>query len=301
MVALTSEPFQMKAILFLFLSVVLVQAELKVASLNPIVTELLEKVGGEDVTIVEITKPGMDPHRFQPAAKDLQSIAACRLIFVMGKGLEPFLEGLEDSLGRDQALVEVGKDVPSLTVGADAIYRCCPDHAHGAEDPHWWQDIANLEIAAKTVGQALGKVDPENRIRYLRRALKAGSGYRAMDRWARQELAKVKEEHRVLITSHAAFGYFCKAYNFEAGFVQGLSKEAEISASDLAQLLRDLKDTGVPAVFPEEGANLKALEQVARETGSSMAEPLHTDLFPSGYEKGMRENVERVVKALAGR
>lgn len=100
-------------------------AALEVASLHPLMTDLVRQVGGSDVTVLEIGKPGLDPHTFQPRASDIRAMARCRLIFASGKGLETYLGDLSDSLGSGQRIVEVGRTVPSQKVDGDvAVYAC---------------------------------------------------------------------------------------------------------------------------------------------------------------------------------
>ena len=62
-------------------------AAMKVASLHPIVADLARQVGGANVEVVEILKPGGDIHHFEPATKDIAAMRGSKLILASGKGL----------------------------------------------------------------------------------------------------------------------------------------------------------------------------------------------------------------------
>ena len=89
-------------------------APLKVASLHPIVADLARQVGGVNVEVVEILKPGSDIHHFEPSPKDIAEMRGARLLLASGKELETYLDKLRDSLGAGVKLVEVGEKVPSI-------------------------------------------------------------------------------------------------------------------------------------------------------------------------------------------
>ena len=89
-------------------------AEVKVAVLHPLLGDLVQKVGGEQVQVVDLMGPGGDPHKFEPGARELREAKGAQLYFVCGKGLEPYLPKLRDAVGADR-VVEVGETSNRLT------------------------------------------------------------------------------------------------------------------------------------------------------------------------------------------
>ena len=47
-----------------------VAAEVKVATLHPLLTDLVKQVGGDRVKVIDLLGPAGDPHKFEPNAKD---------------------------------------------------------------------------------------------------------------------------------------------------------------------------------------------------------------------------------------
>src|SRR6478736_4381255 len=91
------------------------QAELKVATLHPLLTDLAHQVGGASVTVQAVVAAGTDMHHFSPSAADVKKLAGSALVLVSGKNLENYLGKLQDNLTADQEMLEVGAGIPSLT------------------------------------------------------------------------------------------------------------------------------------------------------------------------------------------
>lgn len=287
----------MKALLFALLT--LTAHGLDVASLHPLITDMVNQVGGNRVSIVQVGKPGMDVHQFQPKPSDVRSMVKARIIFASGKGLEPYLGDLKDSLQAHQIIVEVGRTVPSQKVSAeDQIYSCCPNHALGGIDPHWWHNVRYMERAVRVIEKALAEADPAGKAIYAANSKAAVARLLQLDRWVQGQVATIPKAKRHLVSSHAAFGYFCKAYGFKATFVQGLSAEGEVSAAQLAESIKTLRAERIPVVFPEVNANAKVLGQIAKQSGSSIARPLIADGSVASYQEMIMANVNNIVTGL---
>lgn len=277
----------------------LASPKLKVASLHPLLSDWIKQIGGDHVDLVEIGRPGMKVHDFSPNTADLKALGQARVIFASGKGLETYLDDLSDALESHQAIVDLGKSIPSLKVDAsEDIYTCCPDHAVGDVDPHWWHNPRHALRAARQIQETLVSLDPENEKSYRANFRETNKRLRTLDRWVKTQVGKIPEKQRHLVSAHAAFGYFCKAYGFQATYVQGLAATAEVPAKQLADQIRKLRQTNIRAVFPERFANPKVLQQIARETGATLAPPLTADGSVASYHDFIRNNVTTIVNAL---
>ncbi|MBM3862361.1 MAG: zinc ABC transporter substrate-binding protein [Verrucomicrobia bacterium] len=274
----------------------------RVAALHPLMADLAHQVGGERVEVFDLVGEGGNPHRYEPQPEDLRKMRAASLVLAAGKGLEPYLDRVSASLG-GVTVVEVGRTIPSLAVGADEVYTCCPQHAPGSIDPHWWHGIESMRRAARVVAQALGEADPTGRDGYLANAAAYGKRLEGLKRWAKDELAKVPRAQRKLVTAHNAFAYFSKEFGFEVIAVAGLNKEQNTTPKDLAKTIGSVRASGVRAVFPEEDASDKALQSIAKATGTRISTALIADGngtgANAGFEGMIRHNVGCIVRALA--
>ncbi|MFK7910343.1 MAG: metal ABC transporter solute-binding protein, Zn/Mn family [Akkermansiaceae bacterium] len=281
------------------LSVGSAQTRLKVASLHPLVTDVARQVAGQHAMVVQVIDPHADPHHFQPTPKSLLRAKGARLYLASGKNLETYLSRLRSTLGTSAEVIEVGKTIPSQKIsGRDSMFVCCPHHAHGAIDPHWWHRISNMQKAARVIAKEYSRVDPGNAAAYKANAAAYSKRLSSLNSWVKREVSRIPRQNRVLSTAHAAFGYFCKEYGFKALPVMGISTQQKTSANYQAEAIREIRKNGVKAVFPEQRANPKSLRIIAKEAGIKLGGTLVADGAPS-YEKMMRENVTKIVAALA--
>ena len=270
-------------------------AEVKVAVLHPLLGDLVQRVGGEHVTVVDLMGPSGDPHTFEPGAKELRAAKGSQLYFVCGKGLEPYLPKLRDAVGAER-VIEVGETLPTLK----AEVLCDHDghaHVHEEDDPHWWHSIDCWRRAATRVRKELSEVDAVNAGTYRKRAAVVRKELLALQSCASRELTKVPAEHRTLATAHAAFAYFCNEHKWKMLAVQGLNRERVDSLKFVAEVTEAIRKEKVRAVFPEQRSNPKMLSTVADKTGVVVGSPLIADGGDS-IEEMFRHNVNTIVAAL---
>lgn len=277
-------------------------AGLKVATLHPILGDLARQVGGDGVEVVELLKPGQDMHHFEPGARTLGELRGANLVLASGKHLESYLEKLQTSLGSSIKIIEVGKPIPSLKLAAGSeVFMCCPAHAAGGIDPHWWHSAENMQRAARVVAEAFAAADPTNKGAYKANAAATQQKFAALKTWAQQQIAQIPRGDRKLVTGHAAFGYFCKEYGFKSIPVLGIAREDTASAQYVAEAVKIIRDNKIRAVFPEDQANPKVLLQITRETGAKTGTPLIADGTSAKahtFETMLRHNVNAIVTAL---
>ena len=112
-----------------------VAGQLQVSALHPLMADLARQVGGERVQVFDLVGEGGNPHHYEPRPADLKQMRASDLVLAGGKNLEIYLDRLRAALD-GVPIVEVGRNIPSLTVGKDAVYTCCQHHTAGTLDPH---------------------------------------------------------------------------------------------------------------------------------------------------------------------
>lgn len=294
----------LRLLLFSGLLAMPASAALKVATLHPLLSDLARQVGGEDVEVISLMPPGTDPHYFSPTAAQLAQLANSDIVLAMGKGLEGYLPKLRDHLKPGQTIHEVGRTIPSIQIKEGQLFVCCPVHAHGAIDPHWWHSIKNMQRAAKDLAEQFGKLEPAKRDAYRARAEAYAKRLDQLRVWAKTEISQLPRSSRTLATAHAAWGYFCKEFGFRSVPLQGLNNERNASPKYLQRTVQVLRDEQVRAVFPELGASPKLLDSIVQQTGVKLGGSLNASGSGNGkdqvvtFEGMMRHNVTAIVAAL---
>jgi ABC-type Zn uptake system ZnuABC Zn-binding protein ZnuA len=268
----------------------------RVVATTTMIADLAQELGGADVEVSSLLRPGGDPHVYAPTPSDAKLIAQADLVLTNGLHLEGWIEDLVRNAG--------GK--AKIEIVSDGITPLTDPSRTGYPDPHIWHDPTLWREAAKNVRDDLKALDPAHAQGYDERAKAYDEELAKLDGWVKGEVAKIPQGRRVLVTSHDAFQYYGRAYGLEVIAVQGLSTETEAGAQDVARVVEVVKGRKLPAVFVETSVNPKLIEQISRESGAKVGGSLYSDSLglpsePSHTYKGMIEaNTRQIVEALGG-
>ena len=177
-------------------------------------------------------------------------------------------------------------------------------HGHGLEDPHYWFDPVRVKLVVNDIAARLSVLDPDRGNMFWANAEAYNAKLDELHTWTEQQVSAVPEENRLLVTSHDSFGYFANLYGFEViGVVLSITTDVEPSAGDLADLVEEVKEEGVPVVFGETTVSERLASAVAKESGAELVRLYSGSLGPEGsgaetYIGMIRTNVERIVEGL---
>ncbi len=178
------------------------------------------------------------------------------------------------------------------------------DHGHGVEDPHFWFDPLRVKVAIDDIAARLSAMDPDRAAVYNANASAYNVRLDELHAWTLEQVEVVPEEHRLLLTSHDSLGYFANLYGFEViGVILGVSTEREPSAEDLADLVDEVEEEGVPAVFGEMTVSERLANTIAEESGAKLVRLYSGALGGEGsgaetYIEMVRTNVSRIAEGL---
>jgi ABC-type Zn uptake system ZnuABC Zn-binding protein ZnuA len=117
----------------------------------------------------------------------------------------------------------------------------------------------------------------------------------------------IPEKNRKLLTYHDSFAYFARHYGMTViGAVQP-SDFSEPSPKEVAKLIDQIKQEGVPAVFGSEVFPSDVLKQIAKESGATYIDKMRDDEPPGDpgdprhtYVGMMLKDMELMIPALGG-
>ncbi|MFT4039792.1 MAG: zinc ABC transporter substrate-binding protein [Thermomicrobiales bacterium] len=287
---------------------------LKVVATFSVLGDLTQAVGGDAIQLTTLIGAGVDAHTFDPAPADLATLEGADVIVENGFGFEPWLDNFLESTDFQGERIVASDGVTPRHVEEDeeGHEEEGEDHAederhHGEDDPHIWHSVPNAILMVENIRDGLAAADPNRADVYAANAAAKIADLQALDAWVKAQVATLPEDRRKLVTSHDTFGYFADAYGFEiVGTALGsLSTEAgDPSARQIAELVAQIQETGVPAIFAENVANPALMESIAAEAGVALAPPLYSDALGAPgtpgdtYDGMMRSNVETIVQAL---
>ncbi|MBY0461718.1 MAG: zinc ABC transporter substrate-binding protein [Alphaproteobacteria bacterium] len=266
------------------------QDTLKVVTSFTILRDFAEKIthGLTHIEIKSIVPPEADPHSYQPIPLDSKILFEANIIFINGLDFEKGIEKMIQSSGFKG---NVYKATQNVKVRPDLI------------DPHTWHDVQNAILYVKELRNAFCTEDPKHQDIYLKNAAELIKSLENLDLWIKNEFKKIPIQKRIVVTTHDAFWYFGKAYDIQFLSPVGISTEAEASAQNVAKLINFINENNIKAVFVENLANSKLIEQIAGETKRSLQGTLYADSLsdPNGpapdFVSMLKHNVHTICKA----
>jgi ABC-type Zn uptake system ZnuABC Zn-binding protein ZnuA len=263
---------------------------IRVVATTTQVADLTRQVAGDRASVDEILHPGSDPHEYEPRPSDADSVARAKLIVRSGGDVDVWLDDVVRQAGGSARVVTLIDSVPR----------------HG-DDPHWWQDPRNAELAVGAIRDALAKADTGGAETYRRNAATYVARLKRIDAGIARCVARLPAASRKLVTSHDSLGYYARRYGFDVvgAAIPSLSSRAQPSAASTQRLIDQIRRERVPAIFPESALNPKLEQAIAREAHARVAGALWADaLGPKGssgvsYADALRSNTTTIVSALS--
>ncbi|WP_415716526.1 metal ABC transporter solute-binding protein, Zn/Mn family [Roseibium sp.] len=195
-------------------------------------------------------------------------------------------------------------DVEPIAQEPDAGHDHHHGHHHGEFDPHAWQSIDKALIYVDNITAALAKADPDHADVFSENRAKYVAELEALETEIDAMIKALPEDGRTVVTSHDAFGYLADHYDMTFLAPVGISTESEASAADVAELITQIRDENIKAVFVEAITDNRLLEQIANETGATIGGTLYSDALSdesgpaSTYLDMMRHNAQTLSQAL---
>jgi zinc/manganese transport system substrate-binding protein len=262
-----------------------------------ILKDWVQILAEDNVDIVSLVGPNQDAHTFEPKPDALKTLFKADLIITYGFNFESWFERLKPSLPSIKKIVYATHDLEPLNE-YDALV--------GREmmDPHGWHDLSyaihNCKVIAKALIELLPHKEPliiKNRDQYIKSLIE-------LDQEIRTQIKDLKEEQKIIVTSHDGFSYFAKLYGIKIFSLQGLSTESQPSAKTIAHLIETIKSTGVKTIFLENITNPALMRQIAQETHTSLKGPLYSDALSETHQEAstflklMRHNVGLFIESM---
>lgn len=263
-----------------------------------ILGSVVKDLVGDSFDIVVAIPDGMDPHEWEPSAKDIETINKAALIVENGLGLEGGMEKtLEEARRAGVRFFTASDHVTVRTVGeGEGIPSGDPDQAAGAKDPHIWTDPLTMKAVVDALADEL---KDDFKVDLSRRRSDLDSRLMELDAEVAASVARIPEVKRRLVTGHESMGYFAKRYGFKlvGAVVPSLSSQSESSAAELVALKRLIAENGVGVLFTEQSENSTVAQALAQEAKAESV-PLITHSLPRGG--GYQEFINGLATTISG-
>jgi zinc transport system substrate-binding protein len=251
---------------------------------------VVEQVGGDQVSVTNLTKPGVDPHDLELTGKQVASVAFADFVFYE-KGFQAAVDTTVET-EKPKLVLDAATIVPLRTTPGFTGEGTTPSTS--ALDPHTWLDPQTMMKYAQAISDELSQARPASAAAFQQRADALVESLKTLDNDYSTGLASC--QLTVFVTSHAAFGYLAERYGLEQVGIAGLTPDAEPTPSHLAAVQKVARQKGVTTIFSETLASPALANALAKDLGlkTDVLDPLEGISSASrgtDYPSVMRSNL----------
>jgi ABC-type Zn uptake system ZnuABC Zn-binding protein ZnuA len=279
--------------------------QLNVATTVAPISSIVRNVAGPRINLRGIVPDGVNSHTFEPAPSDAVTLTAADLLIMNGLFLEePTLELAESTMPEGSEILKLA----DLTITEDewAFDFSFPEEG-GNPNPHLWINVPYALNYAVLSQEKLAELLPEHADYFAENLTRYSDVLNRLDAAIMEAVQTVPEQNRKLLTYHDSYAYFARRYGMTViGAVQP-SDFSEPSAAEVADLIDQIREFEIPAVFGSEVFPSDVLEQIASETGAVFIDQLRDDAPPGEpgspehtYVGMMLKNMSLMIPALGG-
>lgn len=231
-------------------------------------------------------------HDYSLSVRQVQAAEAAQVVVISGAGLEDFLEDILDS----------GKTIDA-SAGIELLSPAEPhshdehshhDHHHD-EDPHIWLSPANAKAMAETIFAGLSEAYPAHAAVFRANLAPLLAELDALQAYGEEALAQLG--CRELITFHDGFSYLAQAFDLTILAAVEEESGSEASARELIELIGQVRQHDLPAVFCEANGSRAAAQIIAAETDAGLF-TLDMAMGEGNYLDTMYQNIAVLKEAL---
>ncbi|MEO5877849.1 MAG: metal ABC transporter substrate-binding protein [Streptosporangiaceae bacterium] len=250
------------------------------------------QIGGQNVSVSTLTKPGTEPHDLELSPRQVAQISDSAFVVYL-RELQPAVDDAVSRQAADKSLDAAAQVRTILFAGQSG------GGGKASYDPHLWLDPVRLATVAKAVGDRLARIDPGHAADYRTGTSRLVGELTSLDGEFERGLASCTR--KTIVTSHEAFGYLADRYGLRQVGITGIGPDGDPSPHRVAELTELVRKEGISTVFTETLVSPKTAQTLADEAGvrTAVLDPVEgVTAAGQDYLSVMRENLTVLRAAL---
>lgn len=255
-----------------------------VTSFYPMYIAALNVVGeNEHIRLENLSEPQTGClHDYQLTPADMQLLSTADAFIINGGGIESFLG-------------EVAEQYPELTIiNASEQVDLIEDNAHA------WMNIEDYMTQVKTIEAELSAADPADAEQFSENA----EAYLAKLSSLKEQADAVKPltEGKNIVIFHEAYEYVAEEFGMQVSYVMDLDEERQVSAGEVADVVRAVTDGGVRVILAEKLYGKDMGDTVESETDAKVCyldTLVRGDYDADSYLNAMQQNITLLKEAFS--
>ena len=252
-----------------------------VTSFYPMYIAALNVVGENDhIRLENLSEPQTGClHDYQLTPADMQLLSTADAFIINGGGIESFLG-------------EVAEQYPDLTIiNASEQVDLIEDNAHA------WMNIEDYMTQVKTIEAELSAADPADAEQFSENT----EAYLAKLSSLKEQADAVKPltEGKNIVIFHEAYEYVAEEFGMQVSY---LDEERQVSAGEVADVVRTVTDGGVRVILAEELYGKDMGDTVESETDAKICyldTLVRGDYDADSYLNAMQQNITLLKEAFS--
>ncbi len=239
-----------------------------------------------DDKIIQLTKGGIEPHDYEPTARDIANISEAEIFIYNGLGFEHYVNKIEASVDERVRFVNASENISFVSENEIGV------------DTHSWLNLDNVLIQANNIVKGLIDIDHDNEEIY-RDNLEAFSSY-VKDLKVEYD-GVLKDFDDTVVVLHPAYAYIFEPYGIKQIAIQE-NHEVEPTIAEIKEVVDYINNNGIKYVFSSTVTGSKPLDTIIEETGvkvlilDSMENINVEDITTSTYINTMRANLDSLIE-----
>jgi zinc transport system substrate-binding protein len=240
-----------------------------------------QQVGGDQVSVINLVKPGAEPHDLELQPKQVGQVGNADLVVY----LRSFQPAVDETV--DQQAKKTSLDVAT----GQPLHQAPKGSGETGNDPHVWLDPIRFAAIADRIADRLATLDPGHATEIRDRAAALHAKLIALDQEYATGLAQCQRHE--IVTSHAAFGYLAERYRLTQIPITGLTPDEEPTPRHLAEVADQARRYHATTIFFETLVSPKIAQTLATEVGAKaeVLDPIE------GIEPGSHDDYLSVMRA----
>lgn len=278
------------AMLLLVTSSISMAQPLEIFVSVPPLAHIVERMGGDLVSVHVLVPDGQDPHTFEPLPKQILALSRADLYLTVDM---PFEKQIIAKVRNNEGLsiIDISKGITKRVMAAhhhnDHEVRGEQEPGHeeeahheehaGESDPHVWLAPPLIKVLAGNILHALTGADQAHSQNHQRNYALLSNEIDSVHRRIANLLKPYKGQSFYVF--HPAFGYLGETYGLHQKAVELEGKSP--TPKQLAELIKDAQADNVRIIFVQPQFDPKSAASVATSIGGSVVpiDPLAKDLL----------------------
>jgi ABC-type Zn uptake system ZnuABC Zn-binding protein ZnuA len=250
------------------------QSKLNVVTSTEDLASIAREVGGDRIAVESIARGYQDPHFVEAKPSFILKLQKTDLLIVVGRELEigwlpPLIQQSRNSKIQPGAngYLDASLTASILEIPTGQLTRAMGD-VHPQGNPHYWLDPENGKRVAKSIGEKLGQLRPNDQAYFDQRLGDFSSRLEAAQKRWLEQLAPYKGTK--IVTYHRSFPNFAERFGLViVGYVEPRPGIPPTPQHTL-DLMNEMKRQNIKLILVEPYFDSKTPNAIARDTGAQV-------------------------------